>query len=300
VNKPNFLIIGAPKCGTTSLYEYVDQHPDVFMSTPKETRFFDSWEYEDGLRFYWDTYFEGWAGQIAVGEATPNYLCVPFVALRIRESLPDTKLIAVLRNPVDRSYSGWWMKYSRGREKLPFEDAVYENFKRLQSSDYPKEAQNEYQWYGYRTSRKKGISKYRHYLEHGHYAEHLKRYLSLFPAAQLKTVFFGDLCRNPQAIMQEIWEFIGVDLGGRRIIKKPRNTAFGSRKIKRLVNTITRTYLHKILPKRARIQIREGLSKFGERPNMNKEIRAWLIDYYDKRNRELEELTGRNLAHWGE
>ena len=128
--------------------------------------------------------------------------------------------------------------------------------------------------------------------------EHLKRYLTFFSESQLKNVFFEDLCHDPQVLMKTIWEFIGVDPNFTLNNAIPRNAAFGSRNLIRFVNIIKKTYVQKILPQKIRVQIREGLSKIGKRPKMEPEIRAWLIDYYYKYNRELEELTGRDLSGW--
>ena len=103
MKRPNFLILGAGKSGTNSLYHYLGQHPDVFLSTPKEPFYFEA-EYEKGLKFYWDTYFNGWNGQRAVGEARVANLFLPYIPQRIKESLPQSKLIVTLRNPTHRAH----------------------------------------------------------------------------------------------------------------------------------------------------------------------------------------------------
>ena len=128
----NFFILGAGRRGTTSLYQYLSQHPDVLMSTPKEPVFFEA-EYENGLAYYRDRYLKGWNGESALGEARPANLLLPYVAPRIRENFPDAKLVAILRNPVDRAYSHWWVKYCDGIEKRAFVAAVEENLARIAS-----------------------------------------------------------------------------------------------------------------------------------------------------------------------
>ena len=128
----NFFILGAARSGTTSLYQYLARHPDVLMSTPKEPVFFEA-EYENGLAYYRDRYFKGWNGEPALGEARPANLLLSYVAPRIRESFPDAKLVAILRNPVDRAYSHWWVKYCDGIEKRAFVAAVEENLARIAS-----------------------------------------------------------------------------------------------------------------------------------------------------------------------
>src|SRR3972149_6925354 len=130
LNRPNFLVLGAAKAGTTSLCHYLAQHPDVFIPEVKEPIFFDA-EYERGLDYYWKKYFSRWSGQPAVGEGRVFNLYLPFVPPRIRESIPGAKLIAVLRNPVERAYSHWWHRFSYRDEILPFHEAIRENLSRI-------------------------------------------------------------------------------------------------------------------------------------------------------------------------
>src|SRR5262249_39324802 len=128
---PNFFVIGAPKAGTTSLYEYVAQHPDVYMSPVKEPAYFkprhppggEDAEPEDRLAAY-VALFDGVAGEHVVGEATPSYLQSASAAARIRDAVPDARLVAVLRNPVDRAYSGYSMRVQQGTEDRTFVEAM--------------------------------------------------------------------------------------------------------------------------------------------------------------------------------
>jgi len=98
MKRPDFVILGAAKCGTTSLYAYLGQHPDVFLSctspSTDETFFFET-EYERGWQYYWDRYCQGWNGEKVVGASRAFNLLLPFVTSRIRESLPKARLIAV-------------------------------------------------------------------------------------------------------------------------------------------------------------------------------------------------------------
>jgi hypothetical protein len=270
------------------------------MSTPKETRFFDSWRYENDLEYYWITYFNGWNGEKCAGEATPTYLGAPFVAKRIKESLPEVKLIAILRNPVERSYSDWWMDYSCDREKNCFEDTIRENAQIIESQSSLGGAQNEFEWYGRHDSKdcKKVVSKYRHYLNHGLYDLHIKRYLSLFDESQLKIVFFEDLCNEPQHVVKDIWDFLEVDTAHDLEESIPRNIAFSNKRIKMLFNPVFKMNLHRLFPEGIRLKLRKIFSKIGKKPEMKEETKAWLIDYFFEHNRELEKLTGRDVSVW--
>src|ERR1044071_5198694 len=115
---PNFIIIGSTKCASSSLHFYLKQHPQILMSNVKETGFF-SLQYAKGLDFY-QQYFEEAAGEKALGETTPTYCFLPFVAERIKQHFPEIKLILTIRNPVDRAFSSWLMKTGLGKETMTF------------------------------------------------------------------------------------------------------------------------------------------------------------------------------------
>ena len=106
---PNFVVIGAMRSGSTSLYKYLQAHPDVFMPR-KEIHFFDV-KWDRGIAWY-HTRFEGYAGQTAIGEATPTYLADPVALDRMAATIPDARLVAVLRDPIDRAYSHYWMEHA--------------------------------------------------------------------------------------------------------------------------------------------------------------------------------------------
>ena len=295
------MIIGAGKCGTSSLYEYINQHPDVYMSKPKEPCYFDTKDYEKGLEFYWKSYFKGWAGQKAIGEATPNYLPVPFVADRIKKSLPETKLITILRNPIDRAYSGWWMMFSTGKEKLSFEDAISQNIKRIEVGNTFEGQEGKNRWYDFKSNincYEKGLSKYRTYLDHGYYSQQLIRYIGLFPKPQVKILLFEDLCHDPQTIVQDVWSFIEVNPKHTLKDKLAKNTAYSSRVMRQLADKITSTNIHKLFPHKITKPVGKLLSGYGTRPAMGKDIRNSLVDHYYRHNRELEKLIERDLHHW--
>jgi hypothetical protein len=124
---PNFFILGAPKSGTTALCHALEKHPSVHLSTPKEPYYFEA-EYERGTEFYWHTYFAaGWRGQPLIGDARAAHLYLPYVPRRIYDTVSDARLVAILRNPVERAFSHWWMQRCHGREPFGFDDALREN-----------------------------------------------------------------------------------------------------------------------------------------------------------------------------
>lgn len=200
---PNFLIIGAAKSGTTSLYYYLNQHPEIYMSPVKEPRFF-ALEGED-LNFKnpdqginessvtdIDRYhhlFEGVSDEKAVGEASPLYLYSPKAVERIKHYVPDAKLIAVLRNPVDRAFSCYTHLIRENYEVLPFSEALIEENNRIQNN-----------W-----------AHLWHYREGGYYYQQLKRYFDVFDREQIRIYRYEDLNSNSVEVVQDVFQFLGVN-----------------------------------------------------------------------------------------
>jgi len=119
---PTFLIIGPPKCASTSLHFYLGQHPEVFVSKDKEPHFFSDY-YQRGIEFY-ENLFKDAGNAKAIGEATPAYSFLPFAMERIHTHYPEVKLIISFRNPVERAFSHWLMLSSAGIEKASFREAL--------------------------------------------------------------------------------------------------------------------------------------------------------------------------------
>lgn len=116
---PSFMVLGAGKAGTTSLYYYLAQHPEVFMCSPKEPPFFQT-EYELGAEYYWRTHFRGYRGQRHAGEAAHHNLHRPYVTERIAATVPDASFIVLCRNPIERALSAYWHNVTRGVERSSF------------------------------------------------------------------------------------------------------------------------------------------------------------------------------------
>jgi len=178
---PNFLIIGVQKGATTWLANCLGQHPDVFMVEIKEIHFFHR-HFEKGLKWY-ESHFNDWSGQTAVGEATPGYVYFPEVPGRIKATLGDEiKFIVSLRHPVDRAYSEFWMHLSRGR--IPA-DTDFRTF--FQQGDR----------FGMRGR--------------GHYFAQLSRYLEYFPRENMLVLIYEEIKRDGQKAVGGCLEFLGVD-----------------------------------------------------------------------------------------
>jgi hypothetical protein len=176
---PSFLLIGAMKSGTTTLYWYLREHPDVFMATPKEPNFFnDHWH--RGVGWY-ERLFAGAGAARARGEASVRYASYPDdpeCPSRIASVIPDVRLLYVVRDPIARMRSHYLHEVAALRERLPVEQALREN---------------------------------PIYLDFSRYATQLERYLDRFPREQLMVVRAEDLFVNPSLVLPRVCRFVGVD-----------------------------------------------------------------------------------------
>jgi hypothetical protein len=206
---PNFLIIGAAKAGTTSLWAYLRQHPEVFFPANKEPNFFALEDRSLSLRgpaspkvlhelLYsycvqdYESYlglFRSVRGQKAVGEASVRYLYAQEAPERIRASIPDVRLVAILRNPVSRLYSHYSMNRQYGLESLGVLEAIEAERSR-------REAGWAYDW---------------HYVNVSRYAGQIRRYFMLFGREQVKVLLHDEFLSRPVEVVQEVCGHIGVE-----------------------------------------------------------------------------------------
>ncbi|MDY7109710.1 MAG: sulfotransferase [Planctomycetota bacterium] len=195
---PDFLIVGAARCGTTWLYECLRRHPQVYLPPEKrpEPHFFlKNAEYERGLRYYSDRYFVGVGRDRIAGEASTSYLYHPSVAPRIAEHLPGVRLIAILRNPVDRAFSNYIVSSRNGFEPLGFSEAIRVEPERLAHPQSTFERE---------------ICPFA-YIDRGRYSAQLARYLELFPGDRLHVALFDDLVAAPGETLRAAQAFLDVD-----------------------------------------------------------------------------------------
>lgn len=197
---PTFLIIGAPKSGTTSLWRYLNQHPQIFMSAVKEPYFFVSDEEKEkriaiGMKptmtmADYLAHFATANGAKAMGEASVPYLYQPESPRLIHDAIPNVKLITLLRNPVDRAYSNYWFLRTMGLEKEEtFEDAILSELA---------------------GEREDAISILLH-IRKGLYTPQLQRYFDVFPRDQVRIYLQEELSEDPQRVLKDLWQFLEVD-----------------------------------------------------------------------------------------
>jgi hypothetical protein len=206
---PDFLIIGAQRCGTSALYSYLTQHPCVAPAAIKEIHYFDT-NHHRGLRWY-KTHFPSALHRafakavldrdLLTGESSPYYLFHPLAAARVRQTLPDVKLIVVLRNPIDRAFSHYHHAPSSAGETLPFEEAIAREPARLAG-----ERERMLRDPAYQSAAHQHFS----YLTRGVYADQLVAWFELFPRERFLVLQFEDVFRGPAAAYQRLVAFLGL------------------------------------------------------------------------------------------
>lgn len=297
---PNFLIFGVQKAGTTSIYKYLRQHPQVFMSPLKETEFMGrkpeiqeqaaagaDLRTKGGRKkiVTIDDYrelFEGVQDELAIGEASPNYLfsherSVP----AIQRYVPEAKLIAILRNPVERAYSDYLMHVRQAiGNPRPLAEQVKE----------------------------KGESS--HTLLKGRYYEGVKHYLDVFDSQQVKIFLYDELRQDSPGLMRQIFEFIGVDSSFAVDTEKRQQTAEvpKNKTVNQLLRTnnplrsMARGVLRMALPEEKRQKLRSRLitanSQGKEGMPLTAGDRQLLENYYREDVMRLQDLLGRDLSTW--
>jgi Sulfotransferase domain len=248
---PNFLVIGAAKAGTTSIYHYLRAHPQVFMPETKELNFFvgeDGWP--KGTSWY-ERHFDAAGDAIAVGEASPNYTKYPVfpgVPERIAKLLPDVRLIYLVRHPVDRFRSGYLDEVRRGRQRNPIESTLASNPGYLAASKY---------------------------------AMQIEQYLAHFPRDQLLVITSEDLQRQRAATMRVVHAFLGVDDVAPATLSEEFNRTEG----KRMLRPVARR-LRRLPGARGVARLAPGASRrMGTRPLDT--TRAAISPTFDEQLRQL-------------
>ena len=206
---PDFIIIGAQRSGTTSLYRYLSGHPHVRPATRKEVHFFDV-NFHRGTKWYQSNfpsivhkaYVRRLYGRdIVTGEASPYYIFHPHAARRAQRVVPRVKLIVLLRNPVDRAYSHYHLCVHRGIEPLPFEEAIDREQERLHG-ELGKMLEDEF----YYSFRHQNYS----YLSRGIYVDQLRAWLESFPRDQFLILRSEDLFQEPGITYERALRFLGL------------------------------------------------------------------------------------------
>ena len=293
---PNFLIFGVQKAGTTSIYTYLREHPQVYMSPLKEPDFLG---YEpaagkaDGspqpnrrrkiqtIQDY-QALFDGVTDEIAIGEASPNYLFLHEQAVpRIQSYVPEAKLIAVLRNPVERAYSNYLMNM---RDIIGNRKPLADQVKSSAETSYT--------------------------LLKGRYYEGIKHFLEAFGPEQVKIFLYEALRQDSDALMREVYTFIGVDNSFKANTNRrqqqaevPKNQAINQLlRTRNPLRSSARAALKVVLPESQRQKLRSRLiaanSQGKEALPLLDEDRQLLENYYRDDILRLQDLLERDLSSW--
>jgi hypothetical protein len=206
---PDFLIIGAQKAGTTALYAYLRWHPGITGPSFKEVSYFDR-HYARGERWY-RAHLPARSRSRLVGEASPSYLFHPLAPERVAALIPDARLIALLRDPVDRAFSHYQHEVSLGREPLSFEEALDREEERMSGEVERMIREPSYfshAWWNYT------------YAARGLYAEQLERWFAVFPREQLLVLVSEEMLDDPAETYPRVLDFLGAD--GHELSSYPR------------------------------------------------------------------------------
>lgn len=291
--RPDCLIIGAPKAGTTSLFTVVASHPEICPSAEKEAKFFSNDErFERGLDWYRDRYFRhAPAGAVRL-EASPTYLTwSEKVAPRIRQSFPadGVRLVAILRDPVKRAYSHYWHRVRLGHEPLPFAEAIDREDERLRAH-WPELLRTGDGRYGY--------------LRASAYASRLRPFLDTFGRERMWFLLQEDLRpeRFPEA-MKHLLRFLGID---DTVALEPARlnvpTAAVHQTVARTYWRIKRTALKPayttLVPARVRSAILGALFRPATYPPLDTALERRLRERLADEIRQCQSMIGRDLSHW--
>lgn len=300
MDRPTFLVLGAAKAGTTSLHYYLAQHPDIFMSDPKEPPFFQI-EYERGLEYYWSTYFRAYTGQRHAGEAAHRNLRLPYVTRRIAASVPDARFFVICRNPVDRALSAYWHNVTRGAEHRSFEDAIDENLERLAKGPHF-ESESEARLFAEALAYpgEGGQLRYASYLDAGYYARHVERFAAALGRDRIKVLFFDDLTKSPQATLDTAFEFLDLEPTTLADVS-PQNQPV-TPGVARIFRRAGAARAVRYFPLEWRLRVKRALGSMfpSSKPTMSPETHRMLSEHFRAHNEDLSRLTGRDPLPWDE
>lgn len=296
--KVDFFVIGAARSGTTSLYNYLIQHPRVFLPNIKELNYFskvESNQYQDykkpnkkvhyhtkiiqSEKLYHQLFAEAKSDQLK-GDISPSYIWAPDTAKRIFEHNPNARIIVSLRNPVERAYSHYVMNVSVGYDtNQTFEHALNATKQRV--------------WGGGNL-----------YLEWSSYFEGLKSYFELFKRENIKVLVFEDWVKEKEENLKEIFNFLNIEADVNIRLEEQFNQKVGYKNIKTLNflrSKYIRTWVDAVLPQKAKEVLKGALFQKEEVQNrVDPVLMEQLKDHFREEVKQLESLTELPLIEkWG-
>jgi len=294
VRIPNFVVIGAPKCGTTSLFYYLKQHPDIYLPVRKELHYFSfplleahskgprDKETLSALCASWEEYKHHYLdvrNESAVGEVSPSYLFYAEVGERIKSRLGNVRIIAILRDPIEKAFSQYMHMVRDRRETLTFHDALMAESER----------------------KARGWGDIWLYAESSLYADKLKRYFSIFGRKNVRVILFEELANQPVKVMADLYEFLGVSADFACDTSKAYNRS-GNPRLDTLSKfmaspSLVKSLMKRTIPERIRIPMRLTLMNWntGEKDDMDDRSREYLKRYFQDDIVRLGRMLGREM-----
>ncbi len=292
---PNFLVIGAQKSGTTSLINYLSVHPEIYVPEDKEVSlFYEDEEYNKRfINFPYHNHYRRYNGQRFAGNAPVNILFfAETTAKNIFKFNPNMKLIAILRNPIERAYSAYWYNIRCGLETKSFDIAIKrekditDNGTFLQKCNFT-------------------------YISHGYYYEQLCLFLSIFSKENLLVVLYDDFKINPKLVLNEITNFLSLhqnylnnsifkkyNAASKPKIKWFTNMVYNKNVIKNIYNiSIPISLRNRIHYSIILKLLNANLTNFTY-PQMNDTTKQYLNKIFKKHNNNLENLLNKDLSIW--
>ncbi len=301
--QPNFFVIGGMRCGSTSLNLMLEQHPDIYMSPVKEPDYYlaevfrnikdPSPEDRDFLKTFlkkgkyrtgetYQSLFQNVGGAKIVGEAS-HYIYHPDTAAEIFKDCPEARILICLRNPVDRLFSEYLLFLRNGTETGHFSDYVaryasgYLNGSSLNKINVPK-------------------------LNKGLQAKFLAPWIAQFGRDRIKLVLFDDLNRAPTETMMDIFSWLKID--DSFVVKEIHAQKGGAAKAKWVIRAMDSKHaqlkkVKNLIPKSTKVKLRSLIfSKTLERPKMEAQTKAFLVQFYRDDIEELSNIVGKDLSGW--
>ena len=308
VGRPNFFLVGASKAGTTSLYRYLAQHPQIYMSPMKEPHFLADevrpenfapetrpkiaqWQadfeayvrgpmtarFPSGPVARWEDYlrlFAGAGNRPAIGEASPCYLWSPTAPRNIAARFPDARIVMVLRDPAERAFAQHLHTLSVVKAAMSFRehmDAALGSTAKQIGELYP-------------------------FLEFGFYGEQLRRYLDVFPRDRVLVLYYEDYQRNPLELLGNIFRFLGVEKGFAPDVRERHMESRVPRSF--LLNRLLRKPAGRLLSSGLRRALRGTAFRPRATMALAPEDRARLVELYRDSIVQLQEMVNRDLSAW--
>lgn len=275
IKLPTFLIIGAAKSGTTSLYYYLKQHPKIFLPKIKEINYF-AYRGQTKGRFWartreeYEAHFDDTENFHAVGEVTPLYFSTEGTPERIKRVIPETQIIAILRNPVDRAYSHYNMYVRAGRENRTAKEALLD----VNSV----------------------------YTRVGFYYKNLSKYFDLFDSKKVKILFFDELKSEPKKLMKELYNFLEVDSSIPLDVTAKHASSFMPKNmyLNRIIKSdFIRFKIKPIIPQKLIGLVLKLKNCYSTKPpSLPNELRSALISIYKDDILNLQEYLQKDLSRW--